>query len=142
MMRSLESMRQASRHAPRRRPFRRHAAAAAAVLWLSGCGPLLVAGAAVGGYVWSQGALSRTYRASVPAVHAATEAALRSLGITILNSEHDSLGGKIDAKRAGGEDVDIRIHRRDRVTEVKVRVGIVGDRAKAQEIHEAIARHL
>lgn len=120
----------------------RNCAAFGLAALLSACGPLLLAGAAVGGYVWSQGALSRTYPVSVAAAHHASEEALGSLGIEILASSHDDLGGKIDARRANGEDVDIRIHRRDETTEVRVRVGVVGSREKAQEIHEAIARRL
>ena len=75
-----------------------------------GCLPLLVAaGAAVGGYQYSEGVVWRDYKAAPREIRNAAVAAIQSLGFTLEKDRVDAYGGEVTAVRAAGGDVKISI---------------------------------
>lgn len=116
--------------------------AAVGLFFLTACGPVAVAGAAAGGYVWNNNSLQRTYNVSVDRAHSATVSALRDMRMTIRNDEVVATGGKIDATSADNKDVDIRIHPDDGQTRINIRYGVIGDKDLARMVHEKIQAYL
>jgi hypothetical protein len=110
----------------------------------AGCAAF-VAGAAVGGagVVWHKGRLQDTLSASVPRVHSAVKASLRSLGIKIEEDKGDSLTAHVKAKLADGKPVWIDLRSEaPATTRLTIRVGTFGDKDFSQRILDSIKRHL
>ncbi|MDI6786842.1 MAG: DUF3568 domain-containing protein [Planctomycetota bacterium] len=109
---------------------------------LSGC-PVawLVGGAAVGAgtYAYFKGELERKYPASFDKCWQASIRTLEHLQFTRESSTRDRLAGKIEARRADGTPITITIELiSDKVTSIKVKVGMFGDREISERIHERI----
>jgi len=99
----------------------------------SGCA--FMAGAAVAGaaaYVWKEGELSRTYNQPFAETRTAVIAALREdMRYTIVEKDGDTVKGKAP----DGTDVNVQLKYINRkATEVRIRVGIIGDEALSQRI--------
>jgi hypothetical protein len=112
----------------------------------SGCvGAALVAGAGagIGSYSYIKGELKTTYSASLKQTWTHTLAALDSLGLTVGFKQVDALGGKIEARRADGKAVKLRLTPvSDRTTTVGVRVGTFGNRGQSEQVLGAIRKQL
>lgn len=117
------------------------------LLLLYGCGTLLIFGAGtaagVAGYKYLNGTLEVLYEYPLIETWDGTLAALSQLGITVTDSKHDLTGGKIEGKRADGQQVRISLaYKSPKETKVDIRVGIIGDENASMAIKDKIAEVL
>ncbi len=113
------------------------------VVPLSGCAVAVVAAGAGAGYVWVNGMLQETLSAPLPRVETATRAALQDLELVAIHGRADKLKGKIKAHMADGTKVVIWLKAVDfQTTNVKIRVGRVGDKAISLQILRHIKQRL
>jgi hypothetical protein len=99
------------------------------------------AAAAVGAgtYYYVKGDLKRNYEASMDKTWEATIKAVEELKLTVESQNHDGLSGVIKGKTADDKSFEINLKRLDEnSTEVGVRIGTFGDRAKSEAIQEKI----
>jgi len=115
------------------------------LIGLSACSKKWVAiGAAAaavgaGAYYYVKGDLKRNYEAPMDKTWDATVKALEALQINVESKQHDALTGVIKGKLADGKSFTVNLKRLgDTLTEVAIRIGIFGDREKAEAIHEKI----
>jgi hypothetical protein len=112
----------------------------------SGCVATAVgvgAGAGVGTYMYIKGELRATYNVPLEQIWPKTLAAMRDLKLTIDRKQMDALGGTIDARRADGTPVKVKLKPEgDRSTTISVRVGTFGSKEKSKRIHRAIQKQL
>jgi hypothetical protein len=114
-------------------------------LILSGCVPLLVAGAigGAGGYMWVNGKLSFTTPHTTVECHRATVAALDELKIRITGEAVDMVTGKITGKTSTGDNVIIDLEPMSAdLTKVDIRVGLIGNQILSKMIADAIKKRL
>lgn len=111
---------------------------------VAGCVPLVIGAAAgVGGYAWVQGELVQPMNTSAEKLHRAASRAMRDLKLAVYEDKGDRLSGKINAKFADGTDVNIHIDAKTEYkSEIKIRVGVLGDKEKSEMIFTAIKRRL
>ena len=110
-------------------------------LCLMGCPVFIGAGAAVGTYHVVQGDLARLYRASYGRSWDAAVLTLEQMEMTIVKEDSEEIKGKmegkIEAKRFDGSPVRLIFKQKALdVTELRVRIGAIGDRGKAELFHE------
>ncbi len=116
--------------------------------FLPGCGGEIIAlglvgGGATGGTLYVRGELRSTETTTPPEAIAASKAALKDLGIVLLSSSADELGGEIVARTATDDKVSIKAEfKSNRVTEVRIRIGVFGNQALSREILSKIETHL
>lgn len=117
-----------------------------AVLLFSGCGLLVVGGAAVGAgtgtYFFVNGELKTDYYASFDKVWNACEKTVADMRGTEVVPSKEIAQGKISAL-INDEKVQFNVtyKSKDLVT-VAIRVGIIGDKLSSQLLHDKIAEHL
>lgn len=113
-------------------------------LQLAGCAALLVGGAAgAGSVVYVKGELKEDMAASVSRVHHASIAALKELGLPIIEDTHDELSAKIQSRFADGSEVWIGIESfTAESSKVTIRVGVMGDEQKSRQILDGVHKHL
>jgi len=105
--------------------------------FLAGCAVLVGAGMGVGTYRIIQGDLSRLYRTSYDQAWDTTLLTLEEMEMTVVSETKGETKGKIEAKRFDGSPVKVVIKSKALdVTQLRVRIGAVGDRAKAEIFHE------
>lgn len=98
------------------------------------------AGVGIGIYRFIEGRLSRDYPLAYSRAWTATNKALENLQISISNSMDEGNSGQIEAVRRDGQKVVINLDDKGQgVTNISVRVGLVGDRDFAEQIHNEIA---
>ena len=100
-------------------------------LLASGCVGLVVAGAAgAAGLVYVGGEGKTTFPHDVDTVfNAALPALEQDMMVEVLDNAYDLTSGRIDAVRADGNKVKVRLYLKETdLTEVRVRVGTVGDK--------------
>jgi len=99
---------------------------------LSGC--IVAAAAAAGtGVLYVQGAALRSFPHDVERTYAGTVAALEEADIIITTKTYDAVSGKVTGTGADGKKVTVDLKSKgDGVTEVKVRVGTLGDRGRSE----------
>ena len=117
--------------------FRRKMALGVLALLLTGCPFVIGAGMGVGTYRVIQGDLARLYRASYDRAWEAALTTLEEMEMTVVDQQRGETKGKIQAKRF--DDSPVRLTLRQKaldVTELRVRVGPVGDRQKGELFHE------
>lgn len=110
----------------------------------SGCVALAVGAAGgVAGAVYVMGKLKDEVNHDVPAVHAATVAALKDLDLKLSEDKADKMSAHLESEFADGKHVwiDLESIPENRTT-LTIRVGLTGDEMRARKIHEAIKRHL
>ncbi len=114
-----------------------------ALLFLYGCAAAWFAAgglAALGGYKYIEGNLSRDYPLAYARAWDATNSALANLQISISKSMDEGAKGEIKAVRKDGKKVVVTLKDKGQgVTSITVRVGIFGDRSKSERIHDEIA---
>lgn len=100
----------------------------------------LGAGVGIGTYRFIEGRLSRDYPLAYASAWAATTKALENLQISTSNSMDEGISGQIEAVRRDGKKVVINLDDKGQgVTSISIRVGMVGDRDSAEQIHNEIA---
>lgn len=112
------------------------------LLLVSGCSrKMFIAGAAatgigVGTYAYVKGNLQRTYEAPMDKVWNATMATMKEFNLTIKSQRKDAFNGVIDGEMADGRTFQINVVRQAaNTTEVGIRVGVFGDRGRAEVMH-------
>jgi len=113
----------------------------------SGCAALLVAGAGAGAgiasYAYLKGDLVIEYKRDYEPVWDATLNALRDRNITVERQTKDGISGSIQARRASGTAVKIKVKNvASGLTEVTIRVGTFGDEEASMSIKKAIDGYL
>lgn len=102
---------------------------------------MFIAGAAatgigVGTYAFVQGNLRRTYEAPIDKVWNAALATMEEFDLPVVSQNRDGFSGVIDGKMADGRTFQINLTRQDAdTTEVAIRVGVFGDRGRAEVMH-------
>jgi len=102
----------------------------------SGCAALLVGAAAgAGGVAYTQGELKNTESVALSTAHRAAERAAKDLKFAVLKSQLDGLGGLIEARTASDQKVTIKTKQvAAKATEVRIRVGLLGDETASRQI--------
>jgi uncharacterized protein YceK len=113
-------------------------------LLTSGCAAVIVGalagGAAIGYY---KGWLVDQVSADVPRTFEASKAALGELKMPIEKARYDMIRGKINSELADGKKVYIRLKATEGgTTEIRVRVGMLGDKDASHRILRAIRRNI
>jgi hypothetical protein len=114
----------------------------------SGCvaasvGAAAGAGAGVGTYSYIKGELEATYSVPIEEIWPHSVAALEALHLHIDTKQMDSLGGRIEARRADGTPVKVRLKPiGQRSTEIGIRIGTFGNREQSERIHNTIQKQL
>lgn len=112
-------------------------------LCLVGCPFLLGAGMTVGTYHIVKGDLTRLYRASFDRAWEAALVTVEEMEMTVVEKLKEETVGTIKAKRFDGTPVTLVLKRKALdVTQLRVRVGPVGSRAKAQIFHEQFGENV
>ena len=110
---------------------------------LGGCAVAAVGAAAGAAYVWINGELKSTVSAALPRVEEATKAVFDDLEFTAVEAVSDKLKGKVTAMMADGTDVVVRLKAVDfESTQVRIRVGKLGDKAVSEQIHRHLEKEL
>ena len=113
---------------------------------LGGCAVMLVgagAGAGAGTVAYVQGEHSQVHAGNYERVWSATLAALSQMNIKVIKTEKDALSGTITARRADDTSVTVKVEPTGAdTTTVKVRVGMLGDRAASESIQARIVSSL
>ncbi len=102
----------------------------------TGCAALIV-GAAAGasGAAYVQGELKLTEAVALDAAQRAAEQAMKDLKLVVIKRQQDGLSGVIEGRTSGDQKVSIKTKRLAvRSTEVRVRVGLLGDETMSRQI--------
>lgn len=100
-----------------------------------GCALLLVGGAGAASYAYISGKCEKHYPYPLADTFAAARDAVESLELPVIAESHDALSGRIDSIMASGDKVVITFDSKGpSVTEVGVRVGVVGSEEKSNQI--------
>jgi len=109
---------------------------------LYGCAAALFVGggiAALGGYRWVEGRLSRDYPIAYATAWDVANRALINLDISISNSMDEGNKGRIEAVHRDGKKITVIL--KDKgvgITNIIVVVGLFSDRETAEKIHDEI----
>ncbi|MBI5774531.1 MAG: DUF3568 family protein [Verrucomicrobia bacterium] len=116
----------------------------AAALFTGCVAPLLVAGAAgAGGYAYTTGKLVFTEAVTLDNAFKASEKALKDLELTPEGKQKDTVTAKMEAKTAKDQTVRIDLEKKgEKITEIRIRVGVFGDEAYSRKIYERIKANL
>jgi len=109
-----------------------------------GCAAVLIGGAAgAGAIAYSKGELKSTEKGSIDEVWDATVEATRTLNLTEISQDRDGIEGKIIARAADDDKVEIELEEKpNQLTEVKIRIGTFGDEDESRMILEEIRKNL
>ena len=110
---------------------------------LSGC--VLLAGAAVGagGVAWVKGRLQQDLNTSLEVTHRAVISGLKSMELPVVIDRKDAMTAKTESKFSDGTNVWIDLkYLTARSTRITIRVGVIGDQTRSQQILESIKRYL
>jgi len=118
----------------------------ACITVFTGCAAL-VAGTAAGAgvYTYVNGELKRSYPESFEKIYAICTDTLEGLKITIEEKSSDGISATINAKRADGTPIWVKVFMiTPKITEVSVRSGVIGvwDKKVSELIHASIAQRL
>ena len=131
-----------------RKPPRKALCALAAVVLLvsGGCELLLLGGAAgagAGATSYYLGKLEKTVPHRVPATHKAAVKALRGLGLELSQNRSDRVSAHLESEFADGKPVWVDIDAAGELgSTITIRVGWMGDKARAQRILNEIQKRL
>ncbi len=113
---------------------------------LMGCpAALIVGGAAVGAgaIVWHAGWLQEDIPQPIYRVHRAAAAALLDFDWQVGINELEQDSGVVDAFTLDGTRVVVKTEKlEDKMTRVRIRVGLMGDKGRSREILDQIKKHL
>ena len=105
----------------------------------------IVGGAAVGigTYSYLNGELEAKYPVGFDKAWQGAVTAMEQLQFTKESSNRDGLAGKLEARRGDGTPITITFELiSDKVTSIRVRVGMFGDQEISERIHERIKENL
>lgn len=113
--------------------------AALIALLLQGCAALVIGGAAAaagaGVVVYKNGELKSTEAVSIDRAWVATEKAVQAMEFKPVSSTKDALGAKYEGVGAADKRVIVALKSTgEKMTEVRIRVGLVGDEAAARTV--------
>ena len=114
-------------------------------LVVTGCGLFVIGGAAVGAgaIVWNAGWHQAELPAAPERVVQASAAALRDFKWDVDLHEFDGKDGVVDAFQPDGRRVVVKIKRLgDRKTRVRIRAGLLGNKAESQRVLDQIKKNL
>ena len=95
--------------------------------------------AALGGYKWAEGRLSRDYPLNYSVAWDVTNRALANLEISISNSMDEGNKGRIEAVRKDGKKITLILKDQGLgITNIIVVVGLFSDRESAEKVHDEI----
>ena len=95
--------------------------------------------AALGGYRWVEGHLSRDYPIAYSVAWDVANRALINLEISISNSMDEGKKGRIEAVRKDGKKITLILKDRGLgITNIIVVVGLFSDRESAEKVHDEI----
>jgi len=107
------------------------------------CFWLVVGGAGAGTYRYIKGDLTRNYAVDLDRAFDASRQAMKSLSISLTDQQKDSLGAVLKGERSDGSSVKIVLEpAAGNSTTITVRVGVMGNRRMAGEVHEKIQASL
>ncbi len=109
----------------------------------SGCLALFLGAAAgAGGYAYVSGALEKTYTVPADELKAAAIRGIRSLDMDIYE-EGDRLFTKIRSSFADGSALKVDVKAlTEKTSELKIRVGVLGDKDRSEMVLNAIEKYL
>ncbi len=132
-----------------RRKIKLLAVLACLLIFVAGCSRkwaiigTAAAAVGVGTYAYIKGDLKRTYDVNMEKAYAASLQAVSQLKLTTESKTRDAFNGIIKGKMADGKSFEINLKRlNDNVTEIGVRIGTFGDRARSETIHDKILSNL
>jgi hypothetical protein len=103
----------------------------------------VVAGGAAGGTMYVKGDLETTLEAPMTKAATATEKALNKMQLKKISAEHDSLTGEFIYRSVSDKKITVKLKRQtDMLTEINIRVGIMGDETLSQNIYDMIQKEL
>jgi hypothetical protein len=113
---------------------------------LAGC-PVIVGGALIAtgaaGAAWYQGELEWHHGGTYDRTWEATQAALKKFDIRVTKAEKGPLDGMIEGRKRDDTSVLVNIKaRREGVTTVGIRIGLMGDRGQSDLIQRQIEANL
>ena len=118
----------------------------AAVLSLPGCALFLIGGGAAAGagaVAYSRGQLRSVQETPFERAWDAAQAAMRDLGFVVTYQEKEPDSGKLLARTKDNGEVEIRLKAESTTaTEIRIRVGWLGNEALSNVILEKIKQHL
>jgi len=94
--------------------------------------------AALGGYRWVEGRLSRDYPIAYSTAWDVANSALANLEISISNSMDEGNKGRIEAVRKDGKKITLMKDKGLGITNIVVVVGLFSDRESAEKVHDEI----
>ncbi len=113
-------------------------------LILSGCAAAIVGAAAGAGTIaFTKGGLQAVERYSIDKTWEAALGAMDEAGFLIINKEKGPVFTRLNCQTAGGKRFYIELSRiADNLTEIKIRVGVLGDEPLSREILSKIQENL
>jgi len=118
------------------------AALALAAVFQSGC-VVAAVGAGAGAVAYIRGELEATLDSSLAATAKASDRAIKELEFAKVSEKKDALSANLVARTAQDKKVEIDLTKvGDKVTKVKIRVGVFGDEAVSMAILEKIKQAL
>ena len=101
------------------------------------------AAAGIGTYSYLNGELEVKYPVGFDKAWQGAVTAMEQLQFTKESSNRDGLAGKLEARRGDGTPITISFELiSDKVTSIRVRVGMFGDQEISERIHERIKENL
>ena len=117
-----------------------------AVCSLPGCALFLIGGGAAAGagaVAYSRGQLRSVQETPFERAWDAAQDAMRDLGFVVTYQEKEPDAGKLLARTKDNEEVEVRLEAESTtVTEIRIRVGWLGNEALSNVILEKIKQHL
>jgi len=110
----------------------------------SGCAAIIV-GAAAGGatYGYYKGILVDQLNADVPHSYEAAKKGLQDLKLPILKARYDQIKAGLKSELADGKNVSIKLKATEGgTTEIRIRIGTLGDKDASHRILRAVKSHL
>jgi uncharacterized protein YceK len=120
------------------------AVAALLAVLVSGCAAVLVGAAAGAGAVaYKAGELISTESASIDKTWTANEKAFKELQLLGEAKEKDGLAARMEATGAGDKRIVVKLRNKgEKLTEVRIRIGVFGDEGYSRKILEKIKENL
>jgi hypothetical protein len=110
---------------------------------LTGCGLVVVGGAAAGTVAYIRGDLSTTLDGSLSQSVEGVDAAIKKTGVTQVSRNVDILGAEYLLRTAQDDKVEITLEKStDTATTIVIRVGVFGDEALSHQVLSEIRKQM
>ncbi len=116
-----------------------------ALIAASGCAAVLVGGAAAGAgaVAYVRGELKSVEAASLDKTWTATLAAVKDLEFAVTDRSKDGLSAKLSARGSGDRRIQVELAKSgEKMTEVRIRVGVFGNETLSRQVLEKIKSRL